>query len=155
MNFKLYIVQAKKYISFTLRLFLGLLFVISGISKILDINYTRLSIENFNIIPISWIPFFSYILLSVEILLGLMLIFGIDIKISSLSIITLLSIFSIAVFINLIRGESFDCGCFQLLFKDKIGVTTILRNFLLSMLALFIVYEKKHIWTAFKVRNRI
>jgi uncharacterized membrane protein YphA (DoxX/SURF4 family) len=146
--------HAKQYISFTIRLFLGSLFIISGISKILDINYTKLAIQNFDIIPISWIPFFAYLLLLTETLLGLVLILGLNIKISSFSIIILLSMFSIAVFQNLIRGESFDCGCFQLLFKDKISIITILRNFLLSILALLLIYEKKHIFTVLNLRKR-
>jgi hypothetical protein len=50
-NFVCILTRGRKYISFLIRLCLGMLFVISGISKSLDINYIRLSIENFDIFP--------------------------------------------------------------------------------------------------------
>jgi uncharacterized membrane protein YphA (DoxX/SURF4 family) len=136
-----------------LRAIVGLLFIISGIGKLLDFRNTILSIANFKILPSSWIPISACALILLEIWLGLMLLLGVRLRAYSTCAIILLSIFSIAVFSRLVRGDSFDCGCFGLLYKSNIGIALLFRNFMLSILALIIGFYDTHLYTVARFRT--
>ena len=78
-----------------------------------------------------WIEFFT----------GLLLMFDITPKSNSLIICGLLVAFIIAIAIDVARGIEISCGCFDFLFpEEKIGMTTIIRDLILLIIGLIILF---------------
>ncbi len=101
-----------KYLVLISRILLGLIFVIASIHKILYPEEFAYTIYKYNILPLIFINFLSIFLPMVELISGILLIFGIF-KEASLTIITsLLLVFIGALTFNYMRGLNVDCGCF-------------------------------------------
>jgi uncharacterized membrane protein YphA (DoxX/SURF4 family) len=115
------------------RIVLASFFLVSGISKALDINSTRIAVANYKVLPSFLIPLAACVLIAVEILLGIALILGIYRRIFYSLGIVILTLFSLVMFISLNRGEAFDCGCMGSVIKSKISLALIVRNLFLIL----------------------
>jgi uncharacterized membrane protein YphA (DoxX/SURF4 family) len=62
-----------------------------------------------------------------EIICGALLILGIRVRSVCTVIVALLSVFTVAIFINLLRDAPISCGCFHTI-EDPISWWTILRD---------------------------
>ena len=104
------------YLSFVLRLYIGGIFVYAGISKV---HYPGEFAENlaaYQMLPYWAVNFVAVILPWIEIICGLSLIVGVKSRVSASMIGVLLIVFTLGIFINLLRGTPISCGCF-----DSIG----------------------------------
>jgi uncharacterized membrane protein YphA (DoxX/SURF4 family) len=133
-----------------LRLLISILFILSGLSKALDPQSFSSMIIRYGIIDQELAPYIAIILPHLEMLVGLCLLLGFRIRPASLIGIGMMTVFIIAVGVNLYKGENFECGCFDtgrfgLSFDDRIGPLTIIRN--LFLLGIFCVQfvAKKHL----------
>jgi uncharacterized membrane protein YphA (DoxX/SURF4 family) len=129
------------YFTAFLRIAVGLLFIYSGFFKVLDLESFGRIILMYNILPEILAPYFAIILSHLEIILGFLLLVGYKIRSASFISIMLMIVFIIAISVNLARGASFDCGCFELGrfgISEDISAILIVRNtaFLLILLAL-------------------
>ena len=102
-----------KYINYSIRLIMGLVFIYASYSKILDPVSFSNSIHNYGVTPLYLENIIALVLPLVEFIVGFSLITGIKYE-ASLDI----SIYMMALFILLIsqayfRGKSIDCGCFM------------------------------------------
>lgn len=70
--------------------------------------------KGYRLIPASLTSLTAHALPWIEFGLGSMLFLGLYPEYSALGLATLLSIFIIAIAVNLIRGIDFSCGCFSL-----------------------------------------
>lgn len=122
------------------KIILGITFLLSGTGKLLDLSAALISVDRFKLLPASLVPAATYLLIIVEIALGLMLIVNKQPKVFAAATLALLSVFSVAVSFSIARGQSFDCGCFGALLRNPIGVGLIIRNFFLSLFALIILF---------------
>lgn len=100
------------YLLFLIRLVLGFIFIYAGAEKISDPEAFAISISNYRLLPVSTLNFFAITLPWIELVAGVLIIFGIAVRENSSIIFSMLLVFTIAIIISLFRGLSIDCGCF-------------------------------------------
>lgn len=120
---------------FVLRLVIGTLFVIASIGKITDPDHFKIIVSEYGMLPNNLVPVFAVILPWIELVVGLMFMLNQYSKSTALIIISMLMVFIVAVVINMSRGVSSDCGCFDLLgFSEKTGSVVIIRDLLMIIM---------------------
>jgi len=130
------------------RLILGGLFIYAAIPKIMDAQGFAAIIANYKILPDTLVTLPAIILPWAEIITGFFLVVGIFKRTSAVILSLLLLVFIFAIGFNLIRGISFDCGCFSTV-ATKEGsnpVSLLIRDLLLLIPGLIVVFfykEKK------------
>lgn len=92
---------------------LGAIFVVAALPKITDPPSFAHMIYNYRILPGGLINISSLVMPWLEIVCGLLLILGVWVKPARWIIATMLTVFIIAISINLARGNAIDCGCFD------------------------------------------
>lgn len=131
-----------EYILLSARVILAFVFIYAGGSKISDPASFSQSIQNYRLFPIEVINFFAITLPWVEMIAGLLLLFGIKVKENSLILTSLLFVFTFAIAISMIRGLNFDCGCFGK--PSPIGWQKLGENLLMILLGIILViYDSK------------
>lgn len=126
-----------------LEILLGILFIYSGIIKILNPFEFFLTVAKYGILPDKLINLFSTTLPFFEIVSGFFLLSGILTGGASFFVSLLLFLFTLAILYVIIRGFSFECGCFKIFGKEqKTGILLILRNLLLFAFSLNIFIFK-------------
>jgi len=75
----------------------------------------------------------------IELVAGILLIFGISVKENCAILSGLLVIFIIAIAISMARGLNIDCGCFGTVDGAKVGLLKILENVGLLILGLILI----------------
>jgi putative oxidoreductase len=121
------------------RIVLAIIFIYAGIKKISDPGGFSNSINNYKILPISFVNLFAITLPWIELITGILLLFGIKVKENSFIISVILLVFIIAILISLIRGLNIDCGCFGTVSGTKIGVYKIIEDLVLLILGLILI----------------
>lgn len=137
----------KAYVALIIRVFLGLIFLLSGFSKLIDLNSFVQTIESFQITPISVSISLAILLACLESGSGLMMLIGFQTKVSSGIAVILLIIFLAAIIPVLTTGQEIDCGCFGSLSHDRVGSGLLIRDVILLGLAAFLYMEKSHKWS--------
>lgn len=131
-----------EYFLLAARFFLAFIFIYAGADKISNPSGFSQAIQNYRLFPIEIINFFAITLPWIELICGLLLLFGISVRENSLIIFSLLFVFTLAVAISMIRGLNFDCGCFGK--PSPIGWKKLGENFLMLVLGLLlIIYDSK------------
>ncbi len=100
------------YLLFLIRLVLGFIFIYAGAEKISDPEAFAISISNYRLLPVSTLNFFAITLPWIELVAGVLIIFGIAVRENSSIFFAMLLVFTTAIIISLFRGLSIDCGCF-------------------------------------------
>lgn len=78
----------------------------------------------------------------IEIVAGILLVFGIAVKENAFIINVMLIVFIVAISISLARGLSIDCGCFGK--GNQIGIQKLIENTLMFFAGvLLILYDSK------------
>lgn len=140
-----------------LRIAMGMLFIFSGIFKVIDLDAFGKVIIRYNILPEIIIPYVAIVLPFLELIVGLFLILGFRIKSASLISAALIALFTVVIAINVARGVSFDCGCFELSrfgINEDISFTLILRDIAFLILLLIIYNAKKHYYSLDSIIER-
>jgi putative oxidoreductase len=96
-----------------LRLWLGGLFVYTGIQKIFHIVKFKDIIANYEVLPYWMINITAIILPWLEFWAGIFIIAGIFVRACTIIQIILLLIFAATISFNIARGLDFSCGCFS------------------------------------------
>jgi len=133
-----------KYLLLLFRLFLGFIFVYASVSKISDPENFSQAIYNYKLLPLSLINIFAIVLPWIELVAGILLIFGISVKENSVLLSTLVIIFILAITISLFRGLDIDCGCFGTVDGAKVGILKILENIGLLLLGIILIKFDSH-----------
>ncbi len=107
------------------RLFLAALFLYSGYAKlqpILSLNLVSTvssynlqfaaTISSYKLVPDSWVVPMAQYLPWFEIVLGIMLLIGWQLRYVALATLALLAFFTVVLTITWFRGIDADCGCF-------------------------------------------
>lgn len=125
--------------SLVIRYLLALIFLISGVSKLLPNSSFSDSLTQFmtpNIVPLIAIIIPLY-----ELLIAVMLISGYKSKVFLIIYFYTIILFTGVISVNLLLGNNDDCGCFgALIDNSQIGITTLVRNLILLLLALIAIY---------------
>lgn len=99
------------YVSVVFRLFIGGLFIVSGLLKI-NIHLTALSVIEFGIEDYSLARNLAIAMIIGEITAGLMLVLGIKEKLAALGLFSLLVVFIVGISHAWYMGWDLNCGCF-------------------------------------------
>ena len=121
-----------------LRLFLASVFIVAALSKLADLSGTRKAITEFGL-PYGLSKIASIALPIFELAVGLMLLIAATAWYGALSAAVLLAVFTIAIIVQLAKGNAPDCHCFGQISTEKIGISSVFRNliFLIPAILLF------------------
>ncbi len=130
------------------RIFIGLLFIVSSLEKIVDPAAFAQSIANYKMLP-GWLGIVvATVFPWLELLCGLSVLFGALMRGSSLLLSAMLLVFTVAVLVALARGLDISCGCFtQDPTVGRIGWMKILQNTTLIVLTLFLYFSNSESFT--------
>ena len=140
-------VLSNKYLLLIFRIILGLIFIYSGILKIIDVQGFSDSIFNYKLLPDLIVNILAVLLPWIELTAGLLLTLGICVKENAFIINILLAVFIIAITINLLRGLDINCGCFGTENGTKIGFTKLIENSILFCIGIFLMVFDSKIFT--------
>jgi peroxiredoxin/uncharacterized membrane protein YphA (DoxX/SURF4 family) len=122
------------------RLFLALMFGIAGTAKASDLAGTRRALVGFAV-PEKLAAPLGYCLPLVEILVAVLLLPEKTAWTASIGALALLSIFAVAIAVNLGRGRAPDCNCFGGIHSKPVTWSVFTRNLLLAGVAAFVVAQ--------------
>ena len=130
-----------KYVALAARLLIGGMFVYASIYKIFDPAGFAVAIRNYMIIPASWSNIVALTLPWIEIVAGVFLIIGLQVRPSALLTTGMLGVFLGAIIYAYSIGLDIDCGCFGSAATSggRIGVTHIVRDAAVFLISLFIL----------------
>lgn len=127
------------------KVLLGLLFVISSISKIQNPAKFMDSMEAYKIIPQIMVAPLAIIIPWLQIVCGILFIFDVYAQSAALILSGLLVVYTAAIAQAFARGMSMDCGCFDLIegMEDKVGWKSIIRDLIfLGMSGAVFLFDK-------------
>jgi putative oxidoreductase len=128
---------------FLFRLIVGGVFIWAGLLKIFDPLGFAQSIANYRAFPGAMSFFLGLVLPWLELLCGVLLIFGFMRRASALILSGLLSAFLILIVVTILRGIDIDCGCFGNL-SPGLDFKLILTDIMLLLFSLNIVLQKRY-----------
>ncbi len=118
---------------------LGWMFLFSSFSKFSNLRNHFIIIKNYDIVSESQAKFFSRIDPSFELVASIMMILGIYTKYALLLVLLLITLYSISIVINLLKGRTnIECGCGGLLGSHNLSWKLIYRNALLILMISFL-----------------
>ncbi len=133
---------ANPYAVFVTRVFIGLLFIVSSLEKIVDPTAFTQSIVSYKLLPASISVVIATVLPWLELLCGFAVLFGVFLRGSSLLLSLMIATFTIAVVTALVRGLDISCGCFtQDPSNGKIGWMKVVQDVTLLALTVFLYYS--------------
>jgi uncharacterized membrane protein YphA (DoxX/SURF4 family) len=140
-----------------LRIIMGLLFLYSGFFKAIDPENFAKAIILYDISPEVLVPYIAVVIPYIELIIGLLLLFGYKIKSSSFFSMILMLFWIIIISISIYRGKSFDCGCFELKqfgITEDIAFPIVFRDIVFLCILLLIFNARKHILSIDKLIER-
>lgn len=139
---KIFAFLASYPVQFLCRLILGGLFIYASIDKIVNPHAFARIIHNYKLVPDIFIYAMAITFPWVELIAGLFLVSGIYKRTAAIILSGMLTVFAIAISINLIRGLKFDCGCFSTSLtesgSDPVGL--LIRDILILIPGLIIIF---------------
>lgn len=136
-----------KFIYRLLRILLAALFVGAALLKLFAYSTYVEDVRNFDILPGEFIYPFALSYIVAEILGGIGLVFERFMRLSSLLLISLVGASTVAIVMNVARGNFVRCGCFGSVLSEPIGSTAVIRNLFL-LVGLLAVQSVKNQWTS-------
>lgn len=135
-----------------IRIILGVLFIFSGIVKLVPIEPFELKFVEMGITNWSIAPYLARLLIALELFLGLMLILNIKPKFTCISTISLLFFFTLYLFYEIVQnGNNGNCGCFGTLIMLT-PLESIVKNIVMIALLAFLFWKNR---IAFEYRLKL
>jgi thiol-disulfide isomerase/thioredoxin len=119
---------------------LALVFGLAGATKILDLKSSCTAMIEFGVPRLLSTPL-GFSLPFLELLIACSLLDPRTVRWGALAAIVLLSVFALAIVINLSHGKRPDCHCFGQLHSEPVGPSTLLRNGFLLLLAALVFLQ--------------
>lgn len=131
-----------RYLTLLCRVILAAVFIFAALGKLGDPQEFSDAVAAFRILPITSVNVFAITLPWVELLVGLSLLSGTQLKQSAFLSVLLNLMFIIAAGSAMARGLDIKCGCFTL-FKShsSVGWSLIARDIVLILIAIQILYS--------------
>jgi thiol-disulfide isomerase/thioredoxin len=127
-------------ITVLLRVALSVVFGTAGVTKLLDQRGTRDAVKNFGA-PEPLAPALSIALPIAELAIAAGLLFVNTTRASAVASLLVLSLFILAIGVNLARGRTHDCHCFGQLYSRPLGWPTLVRNLIFALGAGFVLWQ--------------
>ncbi|CAM5796881.1 MauE/DoxX family redox-associated membrane protein [Brevibacillus borstelensis] len=129
-------------LTFVLRVFLGTLFLSTGMSKWKNMQEHSVIVKEYRILPASSIHLFVRAETAVELLAGVLLFLGLFQTFGASLAVLLLILYSFAIALNLFRGRrEISCGCGGVAGNHRISWLLVVRNLLLMLLAGWVFFS--------------
>jgi uncharacterized membrane protein YphA (DoxX/SURF4 family) len=122
------------------RLFVGGVFVVSGIAKWVDKPGTEASMSRYRFLPVGSARLISNLFPLLELAVGLLLVFGLLTTFAALAAVLLFAIFTGLVVYDLSRGQNQSCHCFGRLSDERLTPMAVVRNLVLMALSLLVAF---------------
>lgn len=142
---KIKLVKLQKFAPLLSRLALGSIFIYSGIYKVANPQTFSRAIEYLNIFSNSLVNVIAYTFPWIELIIGALLITGIQKRKVALGSAMLLVIFISITILNSFKGNLVPCGCFpesSILNSSNPLISTV-RNYILLMFGIIIIVTNK------------
>jgi len=140
---KIALIKSKNFLLF-LRLLMGVVFIASGMSKIISPGDFGKIIYSYNLVSKEWVVMLSLIIPYTELSLGLMLILNLHVRLAGAVLIFMLVLFTGVSAYQYALGKVNDCGCFGKLLKRQNDWKLILENsVMLVILGCMLFLENK------------
>ena len=123
------------------RVILAAMFFYTGWIKIDQPLQFAVTLVGYDLFPEAWIPFFAQWFPWAEIALGVFLLIGWKMRYVAAATTALLLFFTVILSITYFRGIDANCGCFD--FNSKISPLTILRDSIILIPALYLLFERR------------
>jgi methylamine dehydrogenase accessory protein MauD len=120
------------------RLLVAAVFVVAGVAKLIDRGGSRQAVMDFGL-PAGLAAPIGLLLPVAEITVAVALILTATAWWGALGALLLLLAFMGGIAVNLAQGKTPDCHCFGQLHSEPIGWSTVVRNVVLSLIALFVL----------------
>jgi len=133
---KLKTISNNSWLELAIRWFLGITFIYASYHKIAAPAHFAKIIYGYYLFPDFLINIIAIVLPFLELIAGLALILGIYPRSAAIMINLMLLGFIVALSINLVRGQQFDCGCFSF---GEAGYTYTAGQLLVRDVAFFIL----------------
>lgn len=124
-----------QYLPALIRILLGALFIYAALPKILDPFNFAVAVYNYKMLPGFAVGLVAAALPWLELVIGILLVLGVRVQASSLICTGMLVVFTLAIFINTLRGIDVDCGCFST--DRSIGWAAVVEDSLLTLLSIW------------------
>jgi uncharacterized membrane protein YphA (DoxX/SURF4 family) len=122
------------------RLFVGGVFVVSGIAKWVDKPGTEASMSRYRFLPVGSGKLIANVFPVLELLVGLQLVFGLLTTAAALAAVVLFAVFTGLVVYDLSRGENAACHCFGRLSDERLTPIAVVRNLVLMALSVLVAF---------------
>lgn len=129
------------------RIYLALVFILSGLDKISNLSVFATSIENYKMFPVQIINIIAIVIPWIELITGVLLLLGFYIKENSIIIGAMLAVFTFAVISAVLRNLDIDCGCQGTFDGQKVGMLKIIENVSLIIVSLLSIKFPKQVLT--------
>lgn len=118
---------------------LATIFVLGGVAKLGRRSEFADAVRNYRLLPRGASEFVSRTLPAAELLVGVLLLLGLEkVAVAAVSALCLVT-FTVAITVNLLRGRRIDCGCFGLATESHLSWFSVGRNALLLSVALLVM----------------
>ncbi len=114
---------------------IGVIFVVSSLSKIGDIPAFATQVQNFRMAPIWGENLIAMILPWIELVAGLALVLGARARPGAVVVTFLMAVFTVGVVVAMARGLDFECGCFGTADHTRVGAVKLVENLLMLGIA--------------------
>lgn len=133
------------WVELAVRWFLGMTFIYACYHKIADPGHFAKIVYGYYLFPDVSINIIAIVLPFLELVSGLALVLGIYPRSAAIVTNGMLLAFIVALSINLVRGQQFDCGCFSF---DQTGHThaveqLLIRDIFYFLLGLHVLFFEK------------
>jgi len=134
------------------RVSIASVFLMAGLTKILAGNLAE-SIQKYGLLPPFLVRPLARLLPWLELALAVLLFSGIAVQVALIGVVTLLASFMLVTIMSIRRGLSLHCDCFGLLFRERVGRATLIRDLVLFAVALAVLAFDEPTFTMVELVN--
>lgn len=125
-----------------IRILLAAIFIFASLTKISNPYEFAISIYSYQIVPKVFINFLALFIPWLELFVGFGLLFNYKLKANLIIYFSLMFVFTLGVFIALLKGLNIDCGCFGE-GSEKVGLKKIGENVLIMIGAIILYFNSE------------